>query len=211
MKVAPRSGRNHGGKSPPWFTLAACALLIAIHGIAGPANEALIFDREAVEAGEFWRLITGQLVHTGNRHLALNVAALFVIGGSLEWEFGIRAVQHLLVLTAGAAAISAWLWWGMPSIEHYSGFSAILNTQLVVFLARAWRKTRNLFFIVIGVGAMAKIFVEILADESFLPAAAWPSLPETHGIGFLAGIALLLVARFSQLPSRRGAARVMGL
>lgn len=205
----PRSRMIHGGKSLPWFTLTACALLIAIQVAFGPAQDALIFNRKAVEAGEVWRLITGHLVHTGNRHLAWNVAALLVIGGLLEWEFGIRAVHHLAVVTAGAVAISAWLWWGMPSLEQYSGFSGILNTQLVIFLATAWQKTRNPLFVAVGIGAAAKIFAELLAEKSFLAATTWPSVPEAHGIGFLAGIALLLLASFSRLPSRRGAGRAM--
>lgn len=209
MTGLPRSRMIHGGNALPWFTLTACALLIAIQVTFGPAQEALIFNRKAIEAGEVWRLMTGHLVHTGNRHLAWNVAALFVIGGLLEWEFGLRAVRHLAVLTAGAVAISAWLWWGMPSLEQYSGFSGILNTQLVIFLAEAWRKTRNRLFVAVGVGAAAKIFAELLAEQSFVAATTWPSVPEAHGIGLLAGIALLLLAGLSRLPGRRSAGRAM--
>ncbi len=34
--------------------------------------------RDAVAEGEYWRLLTGNLVHLGWRHLALNVGALLL-------------------------------------------------------------------------------------------------------------------------------------
>ena len=58
-------------------------MLVALQLLPDEWHRALWYDRAAIGAGEYWRLLTGNLVHLGWTHLALNVAAL-VIG---TWVF----------------------------------------------------------------------------------------------------------------------------
>ena len=63
-----------------WLTLSlACALLVL--GIfSSPDNNPLELDRLRVVQGEWWRLLSGNLVHYGLYHLLMNLAALLVCG-----------------------------------------------------------------------------------------------------------------------------------
>lgn len=51
-------------------------LLVGLQFLPGELHRALWYQREAVAGGEYWRLLSGNLVHLGWWHLALNVGAL---------------------------------------------------------------------------------------------------------------------------------------
>ena len=53
-------------------------MLVALQFLPGDWHRALWYDRVAISSGEYWRLLTGNLVHLGWTHLALNVAALLI-------------------------------------------------------------------------------------------------------------------------------------
>jgi rhomboid family GlyGly-CTERM serine protease len=42
--------------------------------------EMLQFERDAIAAGQWWRLVTGHLIHLGWSHWALNLAGLAILG-----------------------------------------------------------------------------------------------------------------------------------
>jgi rhomboid family GlyGly-CTERM serine protease len=186
---------NHGGLRLPWFTLSVTALLLLLFGFAGPAPEALIYDRMAIMSGEFWRLFTGHFVHTDNNHLTWNVLAFLILGAVLEWEFRLPAHFHFTVLGLGALTIDAWLWWGMPEITRYCGISAVLNTQLGVAAILLWATTKSPLAILVGLGAMAKIVAEITLQTSLFTDTLWPSVPEAHLAGLVIGLLSILIIK----------------
>ena len=53
-------------------------LLVALQLLPEAWHRALWFDRAAIGGGEYWRILTGNLVHLGWAHLALNVGALLI-------------------------------------------------------------------------------------------------------------------------------------
>jgi rhomboid family GlyGly-CTERM serine protease len=53
-------------------------MLVALQLLPADWHRALWYDRQAIAAGEYWRLLTGNLVHLGWMHLALNVTALLI-------------------------------------------------------------------------------------------------------------------------------------
>ncbi len=184
---------NHGSLRLPWFTLSVTALLLLLFGIAGPAPEALIYDRMEIMSGEFWRLFTGHFVHTDNTHLAWNVLAFLILGAVLEWEFRLPAHIHLTVLGLGALTVDAWLWWGMPEITRYCGISAILNTQLGVAAIMLWAATKSPLAILVGLGALLKIAAEITLQTSLFTNTLWPSVPEAHLAGLVFGLLFIRI------------------
>lgn len=57
---------------------------------------------QAIENGQYWRLLTGTIVHTGVVHLLLNLLGLLVLGAVAESRFG---RSRLAVLFLGSALI----------------------------------------------------------------------------------------------------------
>src|SRR5690606_33115171 len=69
----PHAVRQRLGSWVPVLAIASIAVLFELFGDAG--REALRYERDALEAGEAWRRLTGHLVHLGRGHLAMNHAA----------------------------------------------------------------------------------------------------------------------------------------
>jgi len=57
------------------LTVGVSSLLFQVAGL----QNTLRFSRNDIFAGEWWRLLTGNLVHLGYSHLLLNLAGLAVI------------------------------------------------------------------------------------------------------------------------------------
>lgn len=59
-------------------------VMVLLQTLPDSWHELLRYERSAVAQGELWRLFTGNLIHLGWAHLALNGAALLTMG----WLFG---------------------------------------------------------------------------------------------------------------------------
>jgi len=185
VSVVAETRVGRGGPAPPWRTLALTAAAVALFLLFGPAPETWVFDRGAIAEGEWWRLVTGHWVHSDPAHAVWDIAALLLIGAIGEGRLGWRLPVALLI---GSFGVGAWLWWGVPGIHHYCGLSGILNGLLALALVSLWRDTHHPVVLLAGIGAMAKIVVEIIGGAALLTQTAWPSVPTAHAAGFLSGL-----------------------
>ena len=74
------SGHRKRTLSAPWMAvlvMAAISLAVAAFGDDGRAWFA--YDRAAISAGEFWRLLTGHFTHLSWQHLFYNFVGLSLI------------------------------------------------------------------------------------------------------------------------------------
>lgn len=112
----------------------ALALLSTALQAAGLA-EGLRYERTALAAGEWWRLLGAHLVHLGPAHLALNLAGLALVALLVGrcWA----AVPWLGLLLASALTTTAGLWWFAPGVGWYVGLSGVLHGLLAAGAARA--------------------------------------------------------------------------
>lgn len=178
-------GGVHGGRVLPWRTFSLAGLALALYLVAGPAPEALVYDRVAIAAGEWWRLITGHWVHSDADHALWDIAALILFGALFE----VRVDRDVLWnLASGTLAIDLWLWWALPDLIRYCGLSGILNALIAAGLGRAWRATRDLLLAWLGAALCAKIGVELFSGSALFTHTAWPSVPGVHAIGFAVGL-----------------------
>ena len=206
-----RPSRTTTRINPPLFTLGGLALILAIAALFGYAPDHLVYDRDAIRAGELWRLVTGHLVHLDAQHLLWNGIALGLIGLFLELIARQRA-RTLLVVTAGLmAAVDLYLWWGRADIMAYCGLSALLNGMLAFCLVQLRALLGRLVCWLFALGALAKIGFEMMAGAAIVTDLAWPAMPDAHLAGFLAGglVGLALAAlrvtllEFQILPAER--------
>jgi rhomboid family GlyGly-CTERM serine protease len=173
----------------PWRSLSLAALALIAYIALGAAPEAWVFDRAAIDGGEIWRLVTAHWVHTDPWHALWNIAALLLLGLLFE-----RRVQSLLLISllVGTLAVDAWLWWGDASLAYYCGLSGILNSLLIVGLARFWRDYRHPLVLFTVVVVATKIAIEMIIGQGISTHTVWPSVPAAHAAGFLGGLALVL-------------------
>ncbi len=113
-----------------WAAPIALLVIISLLQIAnGVLSPLLDFDRNAIIQGEWWRLLTGHLMHTNLWHLAMNLGALLVILAVQGMHLTIA--RFLVLLIAGCLMISLDILFLSPSMMIYSGLSGWLHCLLV--------------------------------------------------------------------------------
>jgi rhomboid family GlyGly-CTERM serine protease len=146
--------------------------------------DALVLDRDAVLAGQLWRLWSGHWMHLDLRHAAINLVALVLM---TLIAARMRQLRPLLVASLSMMPLTAaGLLLAVPDLQWYAGLSGLLHG------GAAWLLLRR------G-GGVAVIGVLLLAGklvwEHWAPAAeasAFPVIHAAHLAGALVGAALAL-------------------
>lgn len=186
----------------PWLTALAVALAILLWLGWGPAPNGLVYDRSAIAAGEWWRLLSGHLVHSDGAHALWDISALAIIGSMMESQGRCRM---LAAAVAGVLAVDLCLWFGLPELSRYCGLSGILNTLFVVAMVDLWQGRRQLLFLLALLGLGIKLWLECSAGQSLVVSTAWPALPESHLAGVAGAVLLLGLTLAGGLIKRRPA------
>lgn len=114
--------------------------LVLLLGLGGETvRDALRYDRDLIAAGEAWRLLTGNLVHLGMGHLALDLAGLVLLLLFFRDVFAPR--DWVLATLAGSVAVGAGLWLLNVGVGRYVGISGVLHTLLFAGLLLSFRHT----------------------------------------------------------------------
>ncbi|MDX1527153.1 MAG: rhombosortase [Gammaproteobacteria bacterium] len=188
---------RHGSLRLPWRTFFLLLIGLAVYVFGGPAPEGLVFDRQAIDQGEFWRLLTAHWIHADLEHLAFNLVAFGILAWMIESSLG--HVKLYAALIIGMCFVDVGVWWFVPDIDYYCGLSGILNTLLFVVLVDGWRQSRNVVFVLVAVGTVFKIAVELVQESAIFTSTSWPAVPEAHLAGALAAAVVALSYRFSNL------------
>jgi membrane associated rhomboid family serine protease len=103
------------------YTILAVTLAVSVAQLFIPQTSALIsqylpLDKQAVLAGEWWRLLTVTLVHGGLLHLAFNMYALYIVGPFVEAMYGRALFLLFYVLAALAGSTASYLVLANPSV-----------------------------------------------------------------------------------------------
>ncbi|WP_051219883.1 rhombosortase [Rheinheimera baltica] len=111
-----------------YFLLAATMLLLAL--LPGSWQATLYFDHLGIDKGQYWRLITGHLLHSNYWHLLMNSAglAMVMLLHGRYFSYGQLALQWLLC----GLAISAGLYFFSIDIQIYVGLSGLLHSMLIL-------------------------------------------------------------------------------
>lgn len=124
----------------PWL-LSIVLLLNLMLGLGDTAALMLRYDRGAIAAGGWWRLLTAHIVHLDLHHLVLNELGLVLVWALFAEDYD--AVEWSIIVLAGALAISCGLWWLSPGVGWYVGASGVLHTIMGAgaakhLVAREW-------------------------------------------------------------------------
>jgi rhomboid protease GluP len=95
-------------------------------------------SRDAVLAGEWWRIVTALFLHGGLDHFAGNAIALFVLGMVCEHAFGRIQFAFLFVVSGIAGSIVSMLTSAGPSVGASGAIFGLQGAAIVLF--RAYRE-----------------------------------------------------------------------
>jgi rhomboid family GlyGly-CTERM serine protease len=111
---------------PALVLSATCVLLL---GLEPGASDWFAYRREAVEAGQWWRLLGGNLVHLGPGHLLLNLAGLWL--GYVLLPMLHQGALRYWSFAFGLLGVGIGLWWASPEIAWYVGLSGVLHALFI--------------------------------------------------------------------------------
>ena len=157
------------------------------------------YEREALESGEFWRLITAHLVHLSWGHLWLNLAALVLM--AVLFDGLMSASDWVLAGVLSALSIDAGLYLFQPEVVWYVGLSGALHGVMIVGAFALLSSYAPLgAILLLGVGG--KLFWEHLVgpmpfSES---TSGGPVLVDAHFYGTIGGLLTQLI----RMIRRRG-------
>lgn len=86
----------------------------------------LRYDRDAILAGEIWRLISGHFTHLGWSHLAMNVAGLALIWALFGQRLENKTWWIIVIIGTFGTSVSLLLF--NHELRWYVGFSGVLHT-----------------------------------------------------------------------------------
>lgn len=116
-----------------WLLLILITLSL-LWGLGDGVSELLRYDRGAIAAGGWWRLLTAHIVHLDAHHLILNEFGLILMWSLFADDYD--AVEWSVIVLAGALAISSGLWWLSPRVAWYVGASGVLHAVMAAGAAK---------------------------------------------------------------------------
>lgn len=146
-----------------WVWLLAIVLsLDLVLGLGDTVGSLLRYDRGAVAAGGWWRLLTAHVVHLDLHHALLNELGLVLMWALFAQDYD--PIEWCVIVFSGALAISSGLWWLSPHVGWYVGASGVLHSVMaagcVKHLAeRAWDRW------ILLIGICAKLGYEQLGGH----------------------------------------------
>ena len=175
------------------LVLAGLAIAAQIIGLAD-----LTFDRVAIQSDEYWRLLSGHLVHTNGSHLGMSLAGILALWLLQGDDYNVR--DYLTAAMVSAIGVSACLYYLNSSIAWYAGLSGLLH-GLFAWGVTADMHARRHIGPVLVVGLLAKLLLE----QTFGAAAAserllgYPAVIDANlygaAFGSLTGAIMLYIRR----------------
>jgi rhomboid family GlyGly-CTERM serine protease len=123
------------GKLPWTFLVMGLAALIIQFFPAW--RDGLLYDRDALQAGQWWRIWTGHLVHFGWGHFVADAGLFLILGAQLQVRHACFARLALLLMPAFVSAV---IYWFDPTMIRYGGLSAVNLGLLLFFAAQGWQR-----------------------------------------------------------------------
>lgn len=183
--------------------LATCAALLLPQLGGSAATNLLRYDRTAIAAGQWWRLLTAHIAHLGLHHAVLNVLGLILLWALFAREW--RARQWAVISVAVVVAIDAGLWFLDPRIARYVGASGALHGVMAAGTLACIRR-RDPFGWPMAALLVAKLAYEHLEGPLPFAGRGVPVVVDAHLYGALGGLAaaiLLVWAGAGNRPSHK--------
>ncbi|MCZ6565540.1 MAG: rhombosortase [Gammaproteobacteria bacterium] len=163
-----------------WAALSQLTLLLGV--------DWLQYAKPEIEAGQWWRFVTGNFIHLNWKHFAMNAVALIVIYQLFSNLLKARALFLVFILSCLSVTLGLWLF--NPSVYWYVGLSGALHGVLVTLLivdnmTRKHILNNALLIIVIG-KLVWEAYMGPLPGSEFV--AGGPIVVDAHLYGAFGGI-----------------------
>lgn len=171
-----------------WLVLFSLCFLIQGLGLEQP----LRFDRQAVDQGQLWRLLSAHLVHLNSGHLWMNMAGLALVVMFFRRYYMPPVWLMLLVWCGILTGLGLYVF--NPRLYFYVGLSGVLHG---LFIAGAWQERRH--YPLAGHALLVLIGGKLIWEQWSGPLPGSESMAggavavDAHLYGALAGLVFVLL------------------
>ena len=186
------------GEEFPYLSLTV-GISALIFFILNNAGTSLQYDRAAIAAGEFWRIITGHWTHWSFDHLLWCAITFVALGAICE---RLNRAGFILSLVLSAIIIPVFCWFADPGMHFYRGLSGLCSSVFVVASIQMVRKARAeqdlpgvLLPAVAGFLFFAKTLFEFISGQALFVHSSdiFVPVPLAHLAGALVGLITAIV------------------
>ncbi|WP_179957755.1 rhombosortase [Exilibacterium tricleocarpae] len=169
-----------------WLAL-ACLLLQLL-----PAEARLWLELHPATwwQGEYWRLLTGHLVHAGWWHWLLNALGIAVLQQLLGPYLAVRHWMACCLFSAVFVSVGLGL---ISSLSYYLGFSGLLHALFIFAALQALAREKVVALAVLAI-VLGKVVLEQIAGpaESSARLIGIAVATDAHWLGAVAGLCFYL-------------------
>ncbi len=145
-----------------FWHVAALVVLMALLGVAHDSvNPWLRYDRDAIEAGQVWRLWSCHLVHLNLWHTLMNLTGFILCSYFFNDLLTRPILWAWLAISSTLVGLAFYLF--DPQLGWYVGLSGILHGLLVLCLIIGWRGHPRLHTLVLVI-VVARLVWEQMPD-----------------------------------------------
>jgi len=179
VKASPRWSAAH-----PVTAIATVVLIVVYFAVAPWMIEAGAVSARAIDAGEWWRLVTAMFLHGGLLHLLSNIVGLLIIGSPAESRFGGRKYAVILLVGGVGGDVAAWLLpSSIPGAFTLGASGAVMAAAgaLLVMLIRRQERVEN---VILAFGITVATVLQGFADPGVSVAGHLGGLATGAALGY---------------------------
>ena len=187
-------------------TLGLClilsAIMLCLTAFETPLFSLLSLEPTKISAGEYWRLLTGNLVHFGWLHTLMNAAALLLCVLAFFAEYSVKKFSLLLLWCCSVVGVGIYCF--NPEYSPYAGLSGAIHGLIVAGLLQTraypmWIRVMALGLVVVKLVQENSAGYEATDLQALLPVAV---AVESHLYGAVAGFVFAGIVWFLQRLDR---------
>ena len=179
------------------FILLVAISLVCLSFQFEPLSSVANWQRDLIQDGQWWRILTGNFAHTNYAHLSMNMAGLWIITSIF------RPSPLLLIINVVMISIAVGLLNFLSSMYSYVGLSGVLHGLFASFaLNEALNGRKGSWLLVAAV--LVKVIWESIVGGSDTT-SEWIQARiavESHLFGALSGMILTGIIHFTLLKTR---------
>src|SRR5882724_3001545 len=185
---------------PGVWLMGLAAVAMVLLWLGGERITSLLqYRRSSILQGEYWRLVTGHVVHAGFRHLILNLAGAAIMAALFLRTYSLR--QWTYILLASLIAIDLGFLLRDRDLETYVGLSGVLHGVLAAGTIAWWRTESRGLAIALTAITVGKLTWEQWQGPVSLAGEELVVIVNAHLYGAIAGTLIGgIVIVFRKLP-----------